>query len=69
MRALTERCWRPVKTSDLRFYATGDHVRDLDLLRRTIGVDQLNLAGISMGTRVAQQYAARYPGAHAHGHT
>lgn len=62
LRALTERCRdRLAKTSDLRFYATADHIRDLDLLRATIGVDRLNLAGISYGTRVAQQYAARFP--------
>lgn len=62
MRTLTERCRdRLAKTSDLRFYTTADHIRDLDLLRATIGVDQLNVAGISYGTRVAQQYAARYP--------
>ena len=62
LRALTERCRdRLAKTSDLRFYTTTDHTRDLDLLRATIGVEQLNLAGISYGTRVAQQYAARYP--------
>jgi pimeloyl-ACP methyl ester carboxylesterase len=62
LRALTERCRdRLAKTSDLRFYATADHIRDLDLLRTTIGVEQLNLAGISYGTRVAQQYAASYP--------
>jgi pimeloyl-ACP methyl ester carboxylesterase len=62
LRALTERCRdRLAKTADLRFYGTADHIRDLDLLRTTLGVDQLNLAGISYGTRVAQQYAARYP--------
>ncbi len=62
MRTLTERCRdRLAKTSDLRFYTTADHIRDLDLLRASIGVDQLNVAGISYGTRVAQQYAARYP--------
>ncbi len=62
LRALTERCRdRLAKTSDLRFYGTADHIRDLELLRTTIGVEQLNLAGISYGTRVAQQYAARYP--------
>jgi pimeloyl-ACP methyl ester carboxylesterase len=62
LRALTERCRdRLSKEADLRFYGTGEHIRDLDLLRATIGVDKLNLAGISYGTRVAQQYAARYP--------
>jgi pimeloyl-ACP methyl ester carboxylesterase len=62
MQALTERCRdRLSKNADLRFYGTAEHIRDLDLLRETIGVGQLNLAGISYGTRVAQQYAARYP--------
>lgn len=62
MRALTERCRdRLAKNADLRFYGTAEHIRDLDLLRESIGVDRLNLAGISYGTRVAQQYAARYP--------
>jgi pimeloyl-ACP methyl ester carboxylesterase len=55
---------RLAKTSDLRFYTTTDHVRDLDLLRRQVGVDAFNLVGISYGTRVAQQFAQRYP-AHA----
>jgi pimeloyl-ACP methyl ester carboxylesterase len=49
------------KTSDLRYYATGDHVRDLDLVREKLGAPQLNLVGVSYGTRVAQQYAQRYP--------
>ncbi len=62
LRTLTERCRdRLSKDADLRFYTTGDHIRDLDLLRQRIGVDKLNLAGISYGTRVAQQYAAHYP--------
>src|SRR5690606_20190728 len=39
---------------------TGDHVRDLDLVRQRIGVERINLVGISYGTRVAQQYAAAY---------
>lgn len=49
------------KTSDLRYYATADHIRDLDAVRAAMGIDQLNLAGVSYGTRVAQQYAKRYP--------
>lgn len=62
MRALAERCRdRLAKTSDLRYYTTTDHIRDLDLLRRTVGVDRFNLVGISYGTRVAQQFARRYP--------
>jgi len=61
-RAFAERC-RDVlsKTSDLRHYATADHVRDLDLVREKIGAPRFNLVGVSYGTRVAQQYAKRYP--------
>ena len=52
---------RLAKTTDLRYYATTDHIRDLDAVRAAMGVEQLNLAGVSYGTRVAQQYAKRYP--------
>ena len=34
---------------------------DLDTVRRALGVDKINLIGVSYGTRVAQQYAARHP--------
>ena len=62
MGELAARCRdRLAKTSDLRHYTTTDHIRDLDLLRSTVGVDTLNLVGISYGTRVAQQFAKRYP--------
>jgi pimeloyl-ACP methyl ester carboxylesterase len=61
-RAFAERCRDQLsRSSDLRFYATADHVRDLDLVRQKLGAEQLNLMGISYGTRVAQQYAKRYP--------
>jgi len=59
---LTEACRDALQqNADLRFYTTGDHVRDLDLVRQRIGVERINLVGISYGTRVAQQYAAAYP--------
>jgi pimeloyl-ACP methyl ester carboxylesterase len=61
-RAFAERCRDSLaKTSDLRYYATGDHIRDLDLVREKLGIEKLNLFGVSYGTRVAQQYAKRYP--------
>ena len=61
-RAFAERCRdKLAKDSDLRFYSTQDHIRDLDLVREQLGVQQLNLVGVSYGTRVAQQYAKRYP--------
>ena len=50
------------KKADLRFYTTTDAIRDLDAVRKSIGANKINLVGISYGTRVAQQYAMRYPG-------
>ena len=35
--------------------------RDLDAVREALGAQQINLVGVSYGTRVAQQYATRYP--------
>jgi pimeloyl-ACP methyl ester carboxylesterase len=61
-RGFAERCRDQLaKDSDLRFYTTEDHSRDLDLVRQRLGVQQLNLIGVSYGTRVAQQYAKRFP--------
>ena len=51
------------KRADLRFYTTTDAVRDLDSVRKAIGAEQINLVGVSYGTRVAQQYAMRHPAA------
>lgn len=47
--------------ADLRFYSTGEAVFDLDFVRRAVGAEQVNLIGVSYGTRVAQQYAKTYP--------
>ncbi len=47
--------------ADPRFYTTTDAIQDLDAVRAAIGASQLNLVGISYGTRLAQQYAKRYP--------
>ena len=49
------------KKADLRFYTTTDAVRDLDAVRQALGVEQINLMGVSYGTRVAQQYTLRHP--------
>jgi pimeloyl-ACP methyl ester carboxylesterase len=62
MRAATERCRDELsKHADLRFYTTTDAVRDLEAVRVALGVPQVDLVGISYGTRVAQQYAMRHP--------
>lgn len=49
------------KHADLRFYTTVQAVSDLDAVRQALGVDKVNLYGVSYGTRVAQQYAMRFP--------
>jgi pimeloyl-ACP methyl ester carboxylesterase len=51
------------KTSDPRYYTTTDAVADLEAVRQALGAPKLDLVGVSYGTRVAQHYAAAYPGA------
>ncbi|HEY4531192.1 MAG TPA: alpha/beta fold hydrolase [Luteimonas sp.] len=64
MRAFAARCRDALAAdSDLRRYGTIDHVRDLEAVRKALDAPQLNLVGISYGTRVAQQYARVYPDA------
>ncbi len=43
------------------FYTTSIAVRDLDLVRAALGYAQINLLGVSYGTRVVQHYARRFP--------
>ncbi|MDI1252275.1 alpha/beta hydrolase [Thermomonas sp.] len=47
--------------ADLRHYTTTDAIADLDAVRQAIGAAQINLVGVSYGTRVAQQYAMHHP--------
>jgi pimeloyl-ACP methyl ester carboxylesterase len=44
-----------------QFYTTTDAIRDLEAVRQALGAPALDLVGVSYGTRVAQQYARRYP--------
>lgn len=61
-RALTQRCLQTIAgRADPKLYTTTAAVEDLEALRQAIGAPKLNLVGISYGTRVAQQYARRYP--------
>ncbi|HEX5420165.1 MAG TPA: alpha/beta hydrolase, partial [Gammaproteobacteria bacterium] len=46
---------------DPRFFTTSPAVGDLEALRAALGADRWDLYGVSYGTRVAQQYARRYP--------
>lgn len=47
--------------ADVRQYTTSVAVRDLETLRAAIGAPRLNVYGGSYGTRVAQEYARRFP--------
>src|SRR5688500_7805291 len=61
-RAFAARCAKTLAAkADVRFYTTGDAIDDLDAVRVALGAAQVNLVGIAYGTRVAQQYAKRYP--------
>jgi len=46
---------------DPRLYTTSVAVRDLDQIRAALGYGQINLYGISYGTRVVQHFVRRYP--------
>ena len=46
---------------DPRFFTTSIAVRDLEAVRAALDYPQLNLYGISYGTRVAQHYARVFP--------
>jgi pimeloyl-ACP methyl ester carboxylesterase len=47
--------------ADARFYTTSDAVLDLEEVRAAIGAAQVNLVGVSYGTRVALEYLRRHP--------
>ncbi|MDQ3040343.1 MAG: alpha/beta hydrolase, partial [Pseudomonadota bacterium] len=60
--AAAEKCVTELSAkADLRHYTTSDAVADLDSVRQAIGAAQINLVGVSYGTRVAQQYAMHHP--------
>jgi pimeloyl-ACP methyl ester carboxylesterase len=43
------------------FYRTADSVDDIEAIRAESGYDKLVLFGVSYGTKVAEDYAAKYP--------
>lgn len=47
---------------DPRYFSTSVAITDLEAVRKALGYSALNLYGVSYGTRVAQQFARRYPG-------
>lgn len=48
-------------SGDPTYYTTSVAVKDLDDVRRALGLEQWNLYGVSYGTRVAQHYLRQYP--------
>ena len=56
----TQACLKQL-AGDPRFYTTSIAVEDLDAVRQALGYGQINLYGISYGTRVALQYLREYP--------
>jgi pimeloyl-ACP methyl ester carboxylesterase len=59
---LLQQCLASVRTHAApEHYTTTDATRDLEALRQALGSPLLDLYGVSYGTRLAQQYAARYP--------
>lgn len=42
-------------------YTTADSVADIESIRQATGYEKLVLYGVSYGTKVAEEYAARYP--------
>ncbi|MEJ2256099.1 MAG: alpha/beta hydrolase [Woeseiaceae bacterium] len=46
---------------DPRYFTTSVAVTDLDAVRQALGYTELNLYGVSYGSRVAQHFARRYP--------
>jgi pimeloyl-ACP methyl ester carboxylesterase len=43
------------------FFSTSESVSDIEAVRSAIGVDKIDLYGVSYGTKVALDYAIRYP--------
>jgi pimeloyl-ACP methyl ester carboxylesterase len=47
--------------SDPRFYTTAIAMEDLDKIRETLGYEEVNLYGVSYGTRAALSYLRQFP--------
>ncbi|HEY2603545.1 MAG TPA: alpha/beta hydrolase [Thermoleophilaceae bacterium] len=43
------------------FFSTSESVSDIESIRQALGVDKIDLYGVSYGTKVALDYAIRYP--------
>ena len=64
LRAEIADCLKQVQPhADPRYYTTTIATADLEAVRQALGAPTFDLIGISYGTRVAQQYATRFPAA------
>lgn len=62
IREHTRECLLAVEgRADPRFYTTTVAVEDLEAVRQALGAPQLDLIGVSYGTRLAQQYVMHHP--------
>jgi pimeloyl-ACP methyl ester carboxylesterase len=60
--AATRECLDTLRAKhDVAQYTTSVAVRDLEAVREALGAAQVNLYGVSYGSRVAQHYLRRYP--------
>ena len=60
--AATQQCLDILRAKhDVAQYTTSVAVRDLEAVREALGAAQVNLYGVSYGSRVAQHYLRRYP--------
>jgi pimeloyl-ACP methyl ester carboxylesterase len=63
-RAEVEHCLKQLAgKADPRYYTTTVATQDLEDVRKALGSPTFDLVGVSYGTRMAQQYAMRYPAA------
>jgi pimeloyl-ACP methyl ester carboxylesterase len=60
MERTTRECLDAVD-GDPRFYTTSIAMQDIDLVRAALGYEQVNLFGVSYGTRAAQVYLRLFP--------
>ena len=60
VREVARRCLAELG-DNVKFYTTSVAVSDLDRVREALGYSQLDVYGVSYGTRVAQHYMRRYP--------
>jgi len=58
--SLTQECLTDLP-HDPRFFTTSVAVHDLELLRKSLGLDTWTMYGVSYGTRVALHYTRRHP--------